>query len=119
MFRLSFTVDGVQQLERFLDILADDVNDFGDAFRKIADDFRSTEESVFSSSGAFEGNSAWAPLKPKYAAWKSSKVGSKPILTFKGDLRKSLNSRGSNHVERITKDTLTIGTRDKKAIYHQ
>jgi phage gpG-like protein len=119
MFRLSFQVDGALQLERFLDILADDVDNFKDAFKEMADDFRETEENIFNSSGAFEGNSAWAPLKPGYASLKALKVGNKPILTYKGDLRKSLSTRGSGHVERITKDTLEIGTRDKKAIFHQ
>lgn len=119
MFRLSFMVDGALQLERFLDILADDVDDFKDAFKKMADDFRETEENVFASSGAFEGNSAWSPLKPGYKVWKTIKVGNQPILTFKGDLRKSLGSKGNNHVERITKDSLVIGTRDIKAIFHQ
>ncbi|MFA5731862.1 MAG: phage virion morphogenesis protein [Acidithiobacillus sp.] len=118
MFRLTFTVDGERQLHRSLNMIADSMDDFTDVFEKIAEDFRSTQEKVFANSGAFEGLRAWTPLTPGYRTWKMKKVGSKPILTFKGDLRKSLTTKSANHIEKITKSTLEIGTRDKKAAWH-
>src|SRR4030042_2260470 len=118
MFRFTFDVDGERQLDRSLDIIADSLTNFKDIFEKCADDFRKTQESVFANSGAFEGLRAWAPLSPGYRTWKMKKVGAKPILTFKGDLRKSLTSKSTNHIEKITTHSLEIGTRDKKAIWH-
>lgn len=118
MFRMSFNVDGEQQMQRFLDLAADSVNDFSTVFDKLADEFRQSQEQVFANSGAFEGRSGWRKLSPNYRKWKSQHYPGKPILTLRGDLRKSLTQKGGNHIERITANSMVIGTKDKKAVWH-
>ena len=119
MFRLRFDVDGDVQLSRYLDIMADHLNDFRPLFEDIADDFRETEKGIFSSEGAFEGNAKWKPLSPTYKAIKDKQFPGKPILQRRGDLMQSLTSIGGNHVSHVSSDSLEIGTKDPKAVFHQ
>jgi len=119
MFRLTFNIDGEEQLSRYLDILADSINDFAPMFDKMADDFRDTMEGMFNSGGAFDGNSQWAPLAPSYRVWKAHHFPGRNILTLTGALKRSLTSTGGSHVEQITRTSMKIGTRDQKAIFHQ
>lgn len=119
MFQLRFDLDGDVQLSRYLDIMAENLSDFRPLFEDISDDFRSTMSGIFSGEGAFEGNSKWAPLSPAYKEWKAKKFPGKPILQAKGNLMKSLTSIGGNHVSHVSSDSLEIGTKDLKAMFHQ
>jgi phage gpG-like protein len=119
-FRLSFSFGGVTELSRILDIMANDLNDFKPMFQKIANDFRKTERGIFDSQGAFEGGSKWPALSPAYKQIKDRKYPGRRILEATGAMRKSLTLQaGSGHISQPTTDSLTIGTRDKKAPYHQ
>jgi phage gpG-like protein len=54
--------------------------------------------------------SPWAPLSPKYAAWKA-RVWGTPILVRKGDLRDSLTEEGNPYMLlRITPRALQYGS---------
>ena len=120
MLNFTFNVDGEEQLNRWLDIAADSVNDFSTIFEKLADDFRETQKEVFKNEGAFEGLSKWASLSPKYKKWKTKHFPGRPILELTGAMKRSLINRAdSNHIERITPNTFEIGTKDFKAILHQ
>lgn len=120
MFRLDFILENEIQMQRYLDIGIDHINDFSPIFEKISDDFYETQEKIFRASGAFEGRRAWKPLKPKYRQWKLRKVGSKPILTFRGKLRKSLTIKGARgNIHRITEKSMVLGTKVKYAKPHQ
>lgn len=120
MIEFNFTVDGERQMSRFFDIAADSINDFTIIFEKLAEDFRETQKEVFKKEGANEGLSKWKPLSPKYKKWKNKFYPGRPILTLTGDMRKSLTQQNNiNHIERITKNSFEIGTKDFKTILHQ
>ena len=120
VIEFNFTVDGEQQLRRWLDIASDSVNDFTPIFEKLADDFRQTQEEVFKKEGANEGLPKWKPLSPRYKKWKTKYYPGRPILVLKGDLKRSLiNKSDSKHIERIKKDSFEIGTKVNYAIFHQ
>jgi phage gpG-like protein len=85
----------------------------------------------FASEGSSTG-STWAPLSPRYAAWKLRRFGPKGILQRRGRLLASLanysagsTSTGGNAsgnadvVYRVSPTSLEIGTRVPYARYHQ
>lgn len=72
---------------------------------------------VFALEGAF-GGKRWAPLSPRYAAWKVRMVGNRPILVFSDQLRESLTERPMG-VEVLGTDFYEFGTDDRTAKWHQ
>lgn len=120
MIEFNFNVDGEAQLRRWLDIAADSVDDFSTIFELLAEDFRKTQTEVFKREGANEGLSRWKQLSPGYKKWKDAHYPGKPILTLTGKMKHSLIRRSAtDHIERISPNTLEIGTKDFKAILHQ
>jgi len=120
VIEFNFDVDGEPQLRRWLDLTADSVNDFSTIFKKLGEDFRETQKAVFKKQGANEGLPGWKPLSRGYKKWKDKHYPGKPILTLTGAMKQSLTRKNnSNHIERISKNTFEIGTKDFKAIIHQ
>jgi hypothetical protein len=56
-----------------------DISDLSDAFREIATSFYIGERAQFESSGS-AATGQWAPLSPRYAAWKARNFPNKGIL---------------------------------------
>jgi phage gpG-like protein len=86
------------------------------AYQQIADNFRELEDLTFRQQVRAR---PWVPLSPAYAAWKQKHHPGKPILVLTGDLRKSLVSKGSEHIEKIGRRNMEIGTSNKTAVWHQ
>ena len=64
------------------------------------------------------GGAPWAPLSPKYAAWKVKVVGPKPLMRFSDDLWKSL-TRNPMGVQDIGWQRAEFGTDVEYAEFHQ
>jgi phage gpG-like protein len=113
---IKFEILGKKQVSTILSNIYSRVKDLRPAFKQIADNFRETERITFEKQGR---PGEWRALSPKYAAWKAKNYPGKPIMVLTGDLKKSLTSRGGNHYEKIGRQELEIGTKDKLGIFHQ
>lgn len=114
--KLELQGSGFAPLALMLDRFSENVVDGRDIFDAMADAFASTQEQNFKSSGAVYGG--WAPLSPRYAAWKAAAYPGAPILTREGHLRRSLTQRPLG-VEDIAARRMVIGTDISYAGYHQ
>lgn len=115
--RLSFDFYGDQQLERTLDRFGDAAEDMRPAWDAIAEDFADVERRQFSTEGGY-GSGGWAPLSPRYAAWKARAYPGKPILQREGDLVRSLTERPFG-IEVILPARMVIGSDVEHGQYHQ
>lgn len=116
---INIELDGIKPISRRINGIVGKVKDLRPVFKKIGKDFRETEEKVFNSQGAYGSRPAWTPLSPKYKEWKDKHYPGKPILQQTGKLKTSLSRKGGNHVEVITKNSITLGTKDYKFKWHQ
>lgn len=116
---INFTLDGVGTVTRRINGVIGKVKNLTPAFKKIGKDFRETERRVFQGQGAYGSRSRWQPLTPKYKEWKDKHYPGKPILEQTGALKNSLISKGGNHIEIITKNSITLGNKDPKFKWHQ
>jgi len=116
---ININLDGVGTVTKRINKIAGTVKDLTPAFKKIGDDFRQTEDRVFKGQGYYGSRPGWKPLTLEYRDWKNVHFPDKPILQMTGDLRNSLATKGKNHIERITKNSITIGSSDPKFIWHQ
>ena len=95
----------------------ENIEDAKPAFEAMADHQRSIWKKQFDREGAYTGT-RWAPLSPRYAAWKMAHFPGKPILQLTGRLHESLTHRPFG-VEVISGHGMTIGTDVPYARYHQ
>lgn len=106
--RFQLDVDGEQQLDRGL-------SRFGKALTDVRPFFETMEnvlERSIAQQFATQGAGRWRPLSARYAAWKASRMGSKPILQASGELMRSFKRR------RMTKDRLEWGSQLKRGVFH-
>jgi phage gpG-like protein len=90
--------------------------DMAPAWQEVTELVRQFEVAQFATQGGVE---RWAPLSPRYGAWKARRYPGKPILVLSGALRKDLTTRPYS-VERIEHDSLTLVlTELPYARYHQ
>lgn len=107
-----------------MDALVSEVRTMGSSLRKgveivAADKDAAQTDSVMASQSSPHGQ-AWAPLSPDYAEWKRKQVGSKKILQFSGEMRKSAIRRGHpNRRVFWTEGVLNLGTNHRLAKIHQ
>lgn len=85
------------------------------AFRKFIAVVRVHNAAVFASEGAVAGR-RWAPLSPRYAAWKIGRIGPRPVLQFDGKLLRSLTTR--LRVDYGAR-SLRYWSSDPKVVFHQ
>jgi phage gpG-like protein len=116
---INITLDGVGTVKKRINKITGKIKDLKPAFEKIGDDFRKTEDRVFKGQGYYGSRPGWKPLSPEYRSWKDKHYPGKPILQMTGDLRNSLATKGKNHVQRITKNSITLGSNDPKFKWHQ
>lgn len=108
---LSFEVLGEAQIKEVFEGTQERLEDFSPALERIAVHFYAHMASVFETGGMATA-SGFAPLSRRYGAWKARHYPGKPILTRKGELARSLTRKGARgNIHRVTKDTLTVGTR--------
>jgi phage gpG-like protein len=114
---LRFEFYGDVQLARTLDRFATNVADARPAWEAIADRFAHVERRQFATEGR-ASSGGWAPLSPRYGAWKARNYPGRPILERDGDLKESLTRRPFG-VELILEDRMVIGSSVKYGAYHQ
>ena len=116
---------GGASLAVVLDDLGREIADFRGWAGALATEFYSTEREAFDTEGASIG-APWAPLSPKYQAWKERRYPGRSILELEGDgLAASLTgpppgerapfleSAGGGTAESVLKlgaDSLTVGS---------
>lgn len=115
MIDLRVQVNGTQQVEARLDLVSKHLSDFSPVFTDIKNSFIRYERKEFDTQGQYEGY-GFAPLTPKYAAWKAKHFPGRRILELSGELRRSLTT-GLNVVIRPTK--LIMWSDSPIAGYHQ
>ena len=112
-FSTEITIDGIPRVLSLFSRFGDAADNLEGAFEEIGDDFKRMESERFAAGGP-----GWAPLTPRYAAWKSAHYPGRPILTREGSLREGL-SGGSRYIQRISRKEGEYGTSVPWAIYHQ
>lgn len=116
--QFSFEVHGEKQLLRTFSRFADAVEDYRPAWPDVQAAMEAVEEAQFSSQGA-HGSGGWAPLNPRYAAYKAATYGAKPILERTGDLKASLTGKTGKSVREMRRLEFQYGTRVPYAGFHQ
>lgn len=112
---LTFGVLGEEQVARTLDRLADRAEDLTPAWEVLRQRFLRVELRQFASEGRYSGG--WAPLSPRYAAWKARHYPGKTILRRTDELWRSLTVGPEIAILRPTE--MTLGTAVPYAIHHQ
>lgn len=114
---ISFQFYGDQQVERTLDRFAEAAEDATPVWEVLADRFARMERKQFATEGA-HASGGWAPLSPRYAAWKARHYPGRPILVLTGDLKESLTRRPFD-IEIITPKLAIFGSAVVYGGYHQ
>lgn len=117
--RISFDFFGEAQVNRTLERVALGAEDASPAWEAMAERFVAVERRHFRAEGGDKGTTGtWAPLSPKYAAWKARHYPGKPILRRTDELLRSLTVRPLD-VEVILPDRMVIGSLVEYGRYHQ
>lgn len=120
MLRLDVQVTGEASLYRGIRKFERKMSDYRPAFSRIADLFREEEAQLFESEGRRGRHGRWESLSEPYASRKARHAPGAKILVLRGRLKASLTEKGApGSVEEMTADTLTLGTTDRTAVYHQ
>lgn len=107
---------GFEPMQLLLDRFSENIQNPQPMFEAMADEFASRQAANFGSGGGIWG--AWAPLSPRYAAWKNANYPGQPILTRTGALRTDMTQRPFG-VEVIDSKRMVVGTDIEYAKYHQ
>lgn len=120
---ISISVTGLAENRRRLATWGTKIETLAPAWEQIAADLRGDFDAQFTAQGGFYGKaSRWAPLKPSTVKDRERKgfFGPAPILFRTGLLYDSLvDPAGPGHIEQVTATSLTIGTANPYAIFHQ
>jgi hypothetical protein len=108
---LRFEVAGSVELSRVLEGLTGDMKNLAPAFERMAEDYRTTRHGLFSGEGSYEGFPSWAPLSPKYRAWKETRYPGRPTLVLTGETRASLVDKNHpDHFYEAKGQEMTLGS---------
>lgn len=113
--RLTFTVLGDVQVDRTLEAIDERIVDMRPAWEALQARFLRVERRQFESQGRYSGG--WAPLSPRYAAWKARHYPGKTILRRTDDLFRSLTE--GPEVAVLEPGYMVLGTAVEYAEYHQ
>lgn len=99
-----------------LDGMSERSKEFGSVFLWAKEELKKANAENFALGGLPSGG--WAPLSPRYAAWKLTHFPGAPIMIQTGELFRSLTSL-NNAAETITPTSATFGTTVEYAKFHQ
>ena len=121
--RLDVTVEGADDVKRRFNGMLQRAERTRPLFEQISDDFRAQSDQVWRTQGAATGR-RWKRLNPDYLKRKIRKGLGSGILenTSKrgGILRRSLTrARAKGSMQRVTRDSVELGTRIGIARIHQ
>lgn len=112
---ITFQIDGHKALKIELDRFRRNIDDVEPVWQAIADRMAEVWGREFRLEGAWV---RWAPLSPRYRAWKANKYPGAKILHLTGDLEDSLTTRPFG-IDEINDKVMVIGTMVSYAHYHQ
>jgi phage gpG-like protein len=115
--RIRFEFFGEEQVNRTIMRTVDAADDATPAWEVLAKSFQLAQRKQFRSEGLY-GSGGWAPLSPRYAAWKARHYPGAPILVRTGDLRDSLTQRPFG-VEVIEPRYAVFGSDVDYGLFHQ
>lgn len=120
---ISFQVVGGPEVKRSLATFGAQVTDLSDAWEQVGEDLLGDFADNFATEGGgFGGWSSWAPLAASTVADRERHGygGEHPILVRTGELMASTTVRGApGNVFEVGPNSLTVGTNDPKAVFHQ
>ncbi len=117
MVQIDFNVLGERQVSRMLSRTTDKAADLGPYWQMVQGLLEESVGKQFDTQGGRTGG--WAPLSARYAADKSRRFGSQPILVATGALKESLTG-GSGGIARQEGNTsLRFGTQLGYGRFHQ
>lgn len=115
---LEFSVGDAKLIHAKFSRFGDSIKNWKPLFELLADDFLKVMTEQFASEGSHTSNN-WTPLSKNYADWKNKNYPDRPILVLNGNMRSSLTHKGdSNGIRDITENEMTLGSKDKKAVWH-
>lgn len=120
MTTVNITLSGDIQLRRKLGKLADSVEDWQPAFRKMVTFLEEYQNKVFSRRGAFAGLTKWQKLSDSYAKWKKQNYpeSAGKILVLTGNMRSGfVNSNSQFAHRRVTKRVMEYGIDESMVPY--
>lgn len=112
---ISYSVDNDKRFRNAVRDATRKVSDLRFAFKEIARDWRKSNQAQFT----LKGSGLYPPLNPDYAERKRRIYGNQPIMVASGELKKSLTRTGGDNISLVKKDSLTFGTANDYAVYHQ
>jgi phage gpG-like protein len=115
---LEINVAGIDVMARQLARYIDRVDDLRPALHRIARNLAAHNAENFDTEGVTGVYGRWAPLSPKYRAWKEKHYPGKPILVRTGALRRELTGSPLG-IEDVTTRSIRMGTNVPYARYHQ
>lgn len=113
--RLTFAVFGDTQIDRTLDGIEAAAADMRPAWEVLRDRFLTLERRQFATQGGYSGG--WAPLSPRYAAWKAKHYPGKTILRRTDDLFRSLTE--GPEIVILEPGYMVLGSAVEYGPYHQ
>jgi hypothetical protein len=111
-------IDGDRRVRQLLSEMADRTRGVEPAWPGVGDVIAEHMFEQFASEGSHLTGHAWAPLTPKYLAWKVSKGFHHERLRQTDQMRLSLISRPLP-IEEYRPSSARFGTDDEKAAFHQ
>jgi phage gpG-like protein len=111
---VTFQIDGHKALRIEIDRMQDRLSDVEPVWQAIADHMVGVWGREFRLEGAWV---RWAPLSPRYRAWKANKYPGAKIMHLTGDLEDSLTKRPFG-IDEINSKVMVIGTMVAYAQYH-
>lgn len=112
---ISLTIESAE-VQNAITQLSKKIADLRWLWPDIAGEFYKREQHLFDA----QGEGAWEPLSPNYAAWKSKYYPGQPLLVLRNDLRSSLVARLSAYaIYEPEPQALTLGSSVPYAMAHQ
>jgi hypothetical protein len=100
---LIYNLNGIPQAIKKLGFRITRLQSFREPLMILKEDFFRLQKGWMDS----QGRGSWTPLKPRYAKWKITKVGNKPMLQFTGGMYDDLTGQSEAGV-RLTGSSVSI-----------
>jgi phage gpG-like protein len=111
---VTFQIDGHKALKIEIDRFKHRLDNVEPVWQAIADRMAVVWGREFKMEGAWV---RWAPLSPRYRAWKANKYPGAKIMHLTGDLEDSLTKRPFG-IDEMNEKVMVIGTMVSYAQYH-
>lgn len=115
MVRLTVEIEGAEELQHRLAEIDRRISDLTPIWGAITSKLFDIEREIFDS----EGRGQWAPLSPRYAAWKARHYPGQPLLVLTGAMRQAFTNSSGAEIVRQPQSLLVKWSTPEYAKYHQ